>query len=115
MPQVLLVVDEQRTVRVVGSLQVGKRDRLVERIEFLDRLRSLQLLDLQSRHHVLERLLAGLGPDQDAGVVVGAADAAGGDVGGAPQEIGALIAAFERRAVEVADRLLQEGDATCSS
>src|SRR5918994_455319 len=50
-----------------------------------------------------------LGPDQDTRVPVGAPDAPYGDVGRVPHEVRALVAALEGGAVEVPDRLLEDG------
>src|SRR5918997_2373110 len=50
-----------------------------------------------------------LGPDQDTRVPVGAPDAPHGDVGRVPHEVRAFVAALEGGAVEVPDRLLEDG------
>src|SRR5215213_9920160 len=105
----LFVIDEEGSVRVVAPPQALERHRLVERIELFDRLRPVELPNLETWRHVLKRCTPGVSPDEYARVAVLAADAADGDIGGDPQEIGALVAPFERRAVEIADRLIEEG------
>src|SRR3954467_7821456 len=104
----LLVIDEEGSVRVVASPQALERHRFVERIELFDRLWPIELPDLETWRHVLEGGTSGVSPDEHARVAVLAADTADGDIGGDPEEIRALVAPFERRAVEIANWLFQQ-------
>src|SRR6266511_3296045 len=107
--EVLGVVDEQRRVRVEGPREAGEGGLLVERLQLLERRRPLQLAQLQPVGGARQGDLAGDAAHQHARPAVGAADAADREVGAVAEEVRALVAALQRRAVEVADRLLDQG------
>ena len=108
MVDVLGEVDEQRRRRIERSLQAAGGDLAVERVQLVQRFHPVQVAHAQAVADPLEGDPAGRGADQHAGVAVFAADAADREVGGVPEEVGALVAALQRGPVEIADRLVDQ-------
>src|SRR5262249_43144898 len=107
--EVLREVDEEGSFGVEGAFEGFEGALLVEGVELFEGLRAVELADVEAVAGAVEGRVAGFGPDEDAGVAVGTADAADGDVGGVAEEVGALVAALEGGTVEIADWLLDEG------
>src|SRR5262249_26025216 len=86
--EVLGEVDEERGFGVEGLFEGFEGDFLVEGVEFFERLGAVEFAALKTVAGTVEGGLTRLGPDKDAGVAVGAADAADGNVGGVAEEVG---------------------------
>src|ERR1700722_5116386 len=102
----LLVVDEQRSIRIELPLKAADGYPFVELVELDQSSGVVELAEIQSCACSLDRHPAGLGADQHARPPRHGTHAPDGKVRTPAEEVRAFVASLERSPVEVLDRLV---------